>query len=126
MSGHYATVEWDGYDGPTYTFTCDEPPEALCRAQWDCDCERYASCGIDDQGPWHELADGYMTVAELQAVLKGTAERPRHYGFPSNECGQLLFITSSGEEGYMGGGSVRFPIDLDWSADDESYLWSAQ
>ena len=125
MSGHYATVEWDGYDGPSYSFTCDEPPDAPCRTQWDCECESYCNAGRDDRGPFHELVAGYMTNEEL-AVERATGVRPRHYGSYGGECGQLLFITESGEAGYMGFGSVRFPVDLEWSSDDETYLWSAQ
>lgn len=117
MSGHTMTVEWKASvsHAPTYTFTCHEPPEALCRARWGCGCEQYAECGVDERGPWHRVHEDYIGSMTSTAI--------RHYGTPGGECGQLVFITESGEAEYMGHGAIRVPIDLEWNPDDETYLW---
>jgi hypothetical protein len=69
MSAHTMTVTFArrGWS-PRYSVTCNEPPEALCRASWGCDCEYYAAHGVDERGPWHELANGYMSDEDRQAT----------------------------------------------------------
>ena len=111
MSAHHSmTIEWDGgFYGPTYSPECSAPPEAICRARWDCGCESWDDYGVDESGPWH-LAYDSETDAET-----------RHYGTAGGECGHLLFI---GDDcvAELGGGSITFPIDLSW--DGDGYRWS--
>lgn len=109
MSQHRVTITFDGGYTPELTFACDAPPQALCRAEFACDCEVYARLGVDERGPWHELTEGYMTSDEQAAT-----EPPRHYGSSGGECGQLLYVTESDCAGEVGDGSVTVPIDLTW------------
>ena len=111
MSNHRISIEFEsGYYSPTYTLTCEAPPEALCRAEWDCDCEAWDKHGVDEQGPWHE---GTTWDDEESSF--------RHYGKPGGECGQILFVNESDCIDELGRGTVTVPVDLAW--DGDGYEW---
>ena len=113
MSGHSVTIAFEPtFMLPGLSFNCNEPPEAICRAVFDCECEAYYGSGVDEQGPWHEV-DDYDS--------DGPDPKTRHYGKPGGECGQLLFITESGCPDEMGDGEVTVPVRLQWEGDD--YSW---
>jgi hypothetical protein len=101
------TLNWDG-GWLSYFPKCSAPSEALCRAKWDCDCESWSRVGVDEQGPWHEVYDGW----DLEAG--------RHYGKPGGDCGWILFIEDCPDE--LGKGEVTFPITMEWNGD--GYVWS--
>lgn len=38
---------------------CHAPPDALCRARWDCDCEEWGDIATTHDGrPWHQRTEG--------------------------------------------------------------------
>lgn len=113
-------LEWDGWRSLSHAVVCNEPPEALCRAQWDCGCEEYADTGIGEDGvPWHELTDGYMDDDQREAAARGDA--PRHYGQHGGECNYALWLNEDdpAESGY---GTADVPItEFKWLGD--GYEW---
>jgi hypothetical protein len=117
MSAHTMTVTFArrGWS-PRHSVTCNEPPEALCRASWGCDCEYYAAHGVDERGPWHELANGYMSDEDRQATTP-----TRHYGRPGGECNYVLWMDSSEYIDELGSGEVTFPVSFTWG--DDEYEW---
>jgi hypothetical protein len=121
MSAHVMRLEWEG-SFPSHTVVCNEPPEALCRAEFDCTCEEYAATGMGADGfPWHALTDGYMDDDDReQYELNGT--RPRHYGRPGGECTYALWINNGDCAGELGSGTVDVPVTFMW--DGDGYEWT--
>lgn len=51
---HTVTARFDG-DGcrPLLRLTCDSSPDALCRAEFECECEQYFDSKVVDGKPTH-------------------------------------------------------------------------
>ena len=115
-------IEWDGSAFPLHTVVCNEPPEAVCRAQFDCTCEEYAATGIGDDGvPWHELTDGYMDDDQREAAAQGNP--PRHYGRHGGECTYALWLNEGDDPEESGRGTADMPITgFLWTGD--GYEWT--
>jgi hypothetical protein len=116
MAGHRIEVEFSHYVyGPGVHVICDEPAGALCRAQWDCDCEEFSEVGVDEHGPWH------VTYA-----WEGPAsESDRHYGKPgSPDCNYALFVEESGAAAELGHGTLTAPVSFTW--DGDGYEWHVE
>ena len=110
-------VEWESHSFPSYTVVCNESPEALCRAQFDCDCEEYAAIGIGGDGkPWHALADGYLTEEE-----RNLPEPPRHHGEHGGECNYALWLNNGDCTDDLGHGTADLPATFTW--DGDGYEW---
>lgn len=93
------TVDFSG-GWVTYRPKCNEPPEALCRARWDCECEVWDSSGVNQQGPWHEISGELFSPSV------------RHYGKPGGDCGFVASIEDIPDE--LGEGEVTFAIEEVW------------
>lgn len=114
-------IEFDGDVFPRHTVVCNEPPEALCRAQFPCDCEEYAAWGLDDAGvPWHTLTDGYMDDDEREQAAQGNPTR--HYGQHGGECTYALWLNEGDDPAESGYGTADVPITaFTWLGD--GYEW---
>ena len=121
MSAHVLRIEFDGGIFPRITVVCNEPPEALCRAEFDCTCEEYADTGIGADGiPWHTLTDGYMDDDQREAAEQGNP--PRHYGQHGGECPYALWLNED-DPSESGRGTADVPIaSFQWVGD--GYEWS--
>lgn len=40
------------------TMTCNAPPDAMCHARYDCECEAWIDAGVTDGLPTHRVGDG--------------------------------------------------------------------
>jgi hypothetical protein len=110
MSGHLLQVTWD-LSMPSYELVCKEGPEAICRAEWDCDCEVFGESGVDERGPWHETY-----------AWEGGDPTARHYGQPGGECNKVLCLNNADCVDELGQGTASIPVDLTWR--DEAYEWT--
>lgn len=100
---HTVTLTFDGGYIPTTTWTCTAPPDALCHAVWDCDCESWVHAGVTDEGvPWHSWED-------VEDPLTPTTER--HTGTFGDECALGTWWDASGEPlTEVLHGSITFPV----------------
>lgn len=102
---HHATVTWDVH-GPSSAMTCTAPPDALCHATYDCQCEEWVDAGVEDGRPWH--ADHDEADAEC-----------RHYGrFNPDECGLRDWYENSDEPL---AGTLTFPVTPEWNGDGYTF-----
>jgi hypothetical protein len=106
-------VEWDG-GMPTYTVVCNEPPEALCRAQFSCDCEVYGKVGLDENGPWH---DTYVWEGPQ-------SDADRHRGEHGGDCTYALWLNNGDCPDELGHGVADIPVTFTW--DGDGYEWQVQ
>lgn len=104
---HTVTVEWESGYGPTYSFHCNAPTDALCHAVYDCDCEEYVDHGLEDGRPWHTTYTG-----------DGVGEA-RHYGrFDTDHCieREWFEITDDPLDGVL-----TFEVETVWEGDYYSF-----
>lgn len=103
---HSVTITFEeGY--PSYRFTCTAPADALCRADWSCDCEKY----YDEQ------------------VRNGVPAHRPHWGdpdtwhagvFKTDFCGIKAWFDGSSENPLDG--EVTVPVEAEW--DGEYYAFT--
>ena len=87
------------------TFECHAADDALCHAVYDCRCEEWFESGVEDGVPWHEIADGQVTL--------------RHYGrFDPQECNVRDWIDGQGEldsQRHGPAGRILVPVEVFWT-----------
>lgn len=120
MTGHDMQIEWDGDLYTTYRVICREPAEAPCRFEFDCHCEEYYATGVDADGPWHALTDGYLTNDESARTRSNPDERPRHRGKHGGECTYQLWMQDTDVQD-LGNGIAHIPVTFTW--DGEYWEW---
>lgn len=101
---HTVTVTWEG-GYPSYKFECSAPADALCRAQWTCDCESWAFAGVRDGIPWHSHVDA-------DDPLSPSTER--HTGKFGDECNLRDWFDNTDEPLE---GSVTIPVHAIFEVD---------
>lgn len=98
---HVAVLDFtDGY--ARASLRCHAAPDAMCHAEYDCDCERWFSEGVEDGLPWHDAGD----YSESKKV--------RHVGRFVDRCGLSDWAENSEEWLY---GEVTVPVRAEWQGD---------
>lgn len=114
MSGHH--IDWridDRYI--TGTVVCDEPADADCRNQ--CECEEYSICDTDRWCPAHLTVFRHCTEGHVRTPM------------PDGECNICLFMNEDRDgliELHRGRDHALTadPIALAWQGDDDGYSWT--
>lgn len=103
MANHVITID----DGVA-VLECNASSNAMCRVKWNCACEEWPDCGIDDDGrPWHTQYD-WCGIA------------PRHYGEFGDPkfCNYREFVSEQGVLDSQRPGSefaVSIPVKVQWT-----------
>lgn len=110
---HTVTVDWDRDGYPRYSFGCTASADALCHAEFACECESYATAGVEGGRPWHSPepwseGDGLDDALEV-----------RHLGdFNPESCGLRDWFENTDEAMR---GSITFPVRAVWQGDYNTF-----
>jgi hypothetical protein len=108
VSGHAFLFE----PGWGARFVCEEPIGADCRLEGplNCYCESWTVARDDKGEPFHEITDWRGQVVE------------RHWMHDREGCNVVEFLEEDPDDLFVGK-PVRLPITVEWSSNDESYVW---
>lgn len=98
MTHHSITIEFDaGGPFPHLTWTCNAPADALCRAEYDCECEAWH---------WEESVEGVPQHRNFDEDV--------HTGHLGDECRLRAWFEES--DGHVFG-TVTVPAEATWTGD---------